>query len=142
MSSSFSAIQQVGILHLAPVAKGVDTGTLQFGTDQIFKDLCITVRPVEASSPYTVTVYHDGEEAETHTYADPADRIIAEMNYPDYVFPANVGTGSPPRYNAFGYVPTGLPITVTISNLAGANKTFEVYATFTVYEVSKFAKSI
>jgi len=96
MPASFSALQQVGILNLG---RFVTTGHLHFGSDQLFKDLSLTVRPVQDSSPYTVTVYFDDQQEETHTYAVPGSRIVAQMTYPDYIFPANVGTNGPPRYN-------------------------------------------
>jgi len=96
-----------------------------------FTDLAISIIPIETVSPYMVTVYHDGEVLETHNYPDVADKVVCHMAYPRFIFPANVGTNTIPKF----IVPNklnipGVPISVVITNLSSTPLVFLVYSTY------------
>lgn len=106
---------------------------------QPYKYLSIVVRPVTSSSPYKVTVYHDDEVAEEHDYTDPASKVISEMGYSGFVFPPSYGMGSIPVFSQAGMSPLGLTVKVVVTNHASETKTFEVYCSYEVFEVSQYA---
>lgn len=103
-----------------------------------FKNLTIIIKPIQApvtSCRYKVDVYHFGELAESHTYGDANDAVVAHMMYPDLMFPANIGTNAIPVY----YDPSradfgGIPILVRITNREATQRVFEVYAVFEQFD--------
>jgi len=96
-----------------------------------FTDLAISIIPIETISPYTVTVYHDGEVVESHSYPDADDKVVCHMAYPNLIFPANIGTDAIPAFFVANklHVP-GVPILVTIASSSATPLVFLVYATY------------
>ena len=99
-------------------------------SNEAFRDLTITIVPLEDPSPYTVEVYHDGELVETHTFPDASDRVVCHLSFPNKIFPANEGTRTISKYfqsdrkNFYG-----VPIRIMLQNLMGSPASFLVYAT-------------
>jgi hypothetical protein len=96
-----------------------------------FKDLSISIVPIETISPYDVTVYNNGEELEAHSYPDEDNKMICYMSYPHLIFPANIGTETitkffdPDKLNF-----PGISIGVTIRSRSSTTLVFLVYATY------------
>ena len=104
-----------------------------------FTDLSISVIPMEAASPYTVTLYQDGEILETHTYASVTDNVVAHMAFPRLIWPANVGTNTVSKFfNAGKFAPEGMPITLEITNLSGTSKVFGIYSAYAEFDAPRF----
>ena len=104
-----------------------------------FKDLSISVKPIEDNTRYTATVFLFGEVEETHTYNVATDRVIAHFMFPNTYFPANIGTDVIPIFfnpdrRDFG----GLPVLVQIQSREADRRTFEVYAMFENYSNCNF----
>jgi len=136
MNNNVVGVQSVGTVTLA--ASGI--GAVVPGSNVPFTDLGISVIPVQVDAAYTVTVYHDGEIVETHTYPDTDDKVVCHMAYPNLIFPANIGTDSIPKYYADDRdAPPGVPIRVAIENLAAEQHVFRVYATFVEFATARFA---
>lgn len=128
-------VEQVGRLTLEATGSANATKTLTVARSSApFKNLSITVIPTEASN-YTVEVFHFGQLAETHTYS--SGDTIAEMAYPDYIFPANVGTNS--KFQEYGISTDGLDITVRLTNNGSALRVFGIVVCFETYENAQFA---
>lgn len=104
------------------------TGLVKSNTP--FRNLSLTVVPLEDPSPYKVEVLHDGELEEDHTFSS-SDRIICHMSFKDFMFPANTGTNAIPKYvTPDGKDYPGLGMRVRITNLSGSTRVFKVYAVF------------
>ena len=109
-----------------------------------FKNLTIIIKPADAdkySCRYRVDVYHFGELAESHSYGDVGDAVVAHMMYPDLLFPANIGTNAitchyDPDRADFG----GIPILVRITNLESTTHVYEVYGVFEQFDSFRFGK--
>ena len=130
-------VQQSGIIVLG--ASGAPDSIKSFPvvrSNQPFTNLSITVRPVIATA-YTVEVLHDGEPAETHTYPG-GNRTIAEMSYPDFIFPANRGTDAIPQFVTKGFAPQGIDIYVRLTNNDVDVRSFEVSTCYAVSENCRF----
>jgi hypothetical protein len=125
------AIQGAGTVTLG-ASGGADTiGYIQPArSNEAFRDLTITIVPLEDPSPYKVEVYHDGELVETHTFSEATDRVVCHLSFPNKIFPANIGTNAISKYfqsdrkNFYG-----VPIRIMIENLMGSRASFIVYAT-------------
>jgi len=128
MNAYLNGVQAVGTVTIAA------SGTAEIypaKSNAPFTNLGISIIPIETISPYAVTVYHDGEELESHSYPDASDKMVCHMSYPDFIFPANVGTNTVPRF----IVPNklqipGVPISVIITNRSSTQLVFLVYATY------------
>ena len=104
-----------------------------------FRDLGISIIPIESVAPYTVEVYHDGELEEQHTYPDASDRVVCHMAFPNLIFPANIGSDAVPVfYNNNRFSAPGVPIRVVIENRSAAARTFMVYCTYAAYDAPQF----
>lgn len=105
-----------------------------------FKNLSLTVKPVEANTHYTVTVYFDGEVEETHTY--PTDTsTICHMNFPNMVFPPNAGVNAIPVFFENGrFNPEGVGIAIAIQSLEPDRRSFLIYACFEDFDNCRFGK--
>ena len=107
-----------------------------------FMNLSISIIPMtDPNSPYTVDVYHDGELVESHSFPSTSERSICHLSYPDFLFPANVGTNAipkffdPNRYNAPGF-----PISVRITNGNTEQRSFYIYCTYLEFDAPRFRK--
>ena len=128
MTTHLNAVQAVGTVTVG--ASG-NTEIFPASSNAPFTDLAISIIPIETISPYTVTVYHDGEVVETHAYPDEDDRVVCHMSYPNLIFPANVGTNAIPKFftpNRMDY--PGVPISVVIASGSATQLVFLVYATY------------
>lgn len=132
MPSHLNGVQATGTITVG--ASGGATGIAEIypvRSNAPFTNLGISIIPVEDSSPYTVSVYHDGELIEEHNFPNATDEVVCHMVYPNLIFPANIGTEAIPKFiiaNKFNA--PGIPIRVVIENGATAARTFYVYATY------------
>jgi len=135
------AISLVGVQNISTLTLGATGGADAVGSvyavraSAPFKNLSISVRPVEDPSPYKVDVYFDGELEETHTYT--TDKTVCMMNFRQHLLPANYSTNTIPKL--IGTHAPGIPILVQISNYLSTTKTFEVYAIYEMYEAPQYA---
>lgn len=134
-------IQAVCTLTLGPTGQADSQSCLPVKSNSPFKNLSISVVPIGDPAPYRVTVYHDGEVVETHSFPDAADRTVCHMSFPNVIFPANVGTNTIPQF----FTPDkknypGIPIRVTVENYHSSNRSFFVYACFEAFEPCSFQK--
>jgi len=134
-----SGVQLVGTITLGASGQGDSVRSIfPVRSNAPFKDLSLTVRPAQDSSPYKVEVYFDNELQEEHAYPTPAGRTVANMAYPNFIFPANQGVEAIPEFNKLGYAPTGIPVEITITNYATGTRVFEIYACFVILEGCQF----
>jgi hypothetical protein len=103
-----------------------DTGQVSIGSTTPFKHLCITTKPQQDPSSYTVTVYTDAIQLTQNAHVGA--KAIDVINYTDRIFPANQATDSIPELAGQEF--TGLPIVVEIQNDQAGFAVFDVYATF------------
>jgi hypothetical protein len=82
---------------------------------------------------YTVTVYHDGEVYETHTYNVVGTRTVAEMQVENFIYPLNLGVESQRAFIQASRVYSGIPILVEIENLDTTTSSYEIYACYEMY---------
>jgi len=96
-----------------------------------FRNLSLTVIPLEDPSPYSVDVYHDGELEEGHSFTATTDRVVCHMYFKGFMFPANTGTNAIPK---FVYPDkkdfAGVGMLMRITNLSGNTRVFQVYSVF------------
>lgn len=127
---SLVAVQGCSFLTVEPGETGQCMPVLSNGA---FKNLSIIVKPQQDPSLYTVTVYHDGEIAETHTYNTPGTRTVAEMQMENFIFPLNNGINTV-RAFVGSRLFSGIPIVVAIENLDATIANYEIYACYEMYE--------
>jgi len=128
MAGHTSAVQLVGTVTVG--ASGT-TSIYPAKSNSPFRNLSIVIVPMEQDSPYDVAVYHNGEIEESHSYPDAASRVICEMSFTSFLFPANVGTNAIPKFfdsNRSNY--PGLGIRVALVNRAAVQRSYYVYAIF------------
>lgn len=107
-------------------------------SNEPFKNLSLTVKPVELSARYTVTVLFDGEVAEQHSFPT-GSKMICHMNFPLQIFPPNVGTDVIPAFfNASQMDPQGISIAIQIRNQESTQQVFLVYACFEEFDTCRF----
>ena len=129
-------VQLVGTITIA--ASGV-VSLIPVLSNSPFKNLSLTLIPAEQDSPYKVDVYANGELLESHVEANANDRVITFMNYPDHIWPANIGTDAIPAFvDPAKQDPSGVAIRVTIENYATVQKTFLLYALFEAFDHCRF----
>jgi len=102
------------------------TAQVSVGSTTPFKHLCITTKPQQDPSSYTVTVITDGIQLTQNVHAGA--KVIDVINYTDRIFPANQGTDTITELAGKEF--TGLPIGVEIQNDQAGVAVFDVYATF------------
>ena len=94
---------------------------------------------MEDNAQYIVTVIFDDEIEEQHTLPDRTGKTIVYMNFPDMIFPPNVGTNVIPAFfQANGFDPAGTGIVVRIQNLLPIRATFLIYGCFEEYDNCRF----
>ena len=103
-----------------------DTAQIHISSTTPFKYLCITTKPQQDPSSYTVTVTEDGIQLTQNAHVGA--KAIDTINYTDRIFPANLATDSIPEFAGLEF--TGLPIIVEIQNDQAGSAVFDVYATF------------
>jgi len=134
-----TGVQLVGTITVGASGMADATGTIvPVRASAPFKNLSISVVPVEAASSYTLSVYHDGELVETHDFTGDS-RKVCHLSYPDVIFPANIGTNAIPKFcndNQKDFY--GIPIRVSITNHYPAGATFIVYSNFEEFVVPRF----
>lgn len=146
MTCTTTGVEMVGTITVGPsgfvpeIDQFGDTGTIVPARSTApFKNLAITIIPVEKTTQYTVSVYHDGELEETHTFPS-AGTVVCHMSFPNLIFPANVGTNTIPKFYADSLKDYyGVPIRVSITNLGQSSATFIVYSTFEEFDHVRFA---
>ena len=140
MPINYQGVQLVSTLTLAATGQSGDSAFVYPAQSSCpFRNLSIVVVPAESSSPYMTTVYEDGELAEAHTFPDPNDRMVCHISYPDFIFPANVGTHSIPKFFAHNEADyPGIPISLCIYNYSATPKSFLVYCCFEAMEGARF----
>jgi len=125
-----------GVQLVSTVTVGASGGSDSVLVDLVqsntpFRNLSLTIIPVEDPSPYTVDVYHDGELEESHSFTATADRVVCHMYFKGFMFPANTGTNAIPRFidpDKLDF--PGLGIMIQITNLSGNVRVFKAYAVF------------
>ena len=106
--------------------------------NQPFKNLSIVVIPVDDPSPYKVDVWFNDQLVETHDYPDPAGYFVAQIGFPNFVFPANLSLESIPVFTPPGLAPPTMDIAVVVTNYAAAEMVFAVYTCFEVFDTPRF----
>jgi hypothetical protein len=140
MTCATVGVQMVGTITVG-ASGGVDsTGTIVPARSCApFKNLSISIVPLDKASSYFVYVYHDGELVESHDLTTAAN-TVCHMAYPNIMFPANVGTNTIPQFYADhrkDYY--GIPIRVVITNYKASPATFYVYSNFEEFDHCRFA---
>lgn len=101
-------------------------------SDQIFRDVCVTVVPIGdfATYHYEVQLTIDGETEESHIYAD-ANRHVAHMALNNKLFPPNVGLKTQPAMVMYSAIDPKLSgIHLIIINNEPEPRQFVVHSTF------------
>lgn len=142
MNANTVAVQSYSTITAEASGSGNETVVVPIIKSNVpFTDVTIVVRPLESPSPYSVSVYMDGEIVETHTFPSVTGKMVAHLSYPDSNFPANIGTNAIPKYHgADKSAPAGLSFYVSVSNMDSAQRVFEVYAVYQAFELCRFAK--
>jgi hypothetical protein len=100
MACTTVGVQMVGTITVGPSGSVDDTGTIiPARSCAPFKNLSISIVPLDKSSSYFVYVYHDSELIESHDFRTAAC-VVCHMSYPNIIFPANVGTNTIPQFYA------------------------------------------
>jgi len=100
-----------------------------------FKNLTISVRPIDTDTQYRYEVFLNGELAESHNYPDANNRVIAYSMWPNLVFPANIGSESIPKYFANNRGERiGFPAMVRLTNHEAETRVFEVYSCYEEFD--------
>jgi hypothetical protein len=142
MSMYTSGHWQVGTLEVA--ASGGVSNIQPLLADNVFKNPSITVVPLGsfASYRYTVSVYIDGTLEETHTYSALGTRHVAHMQFPNKVFPPNIGNETKPGLQWPGGIISGALVpelagfSMNLTNSEGSIRSYAVYSTFEAWNAT------
>jgi hypothetical protein len=141
MAGPTLGIQAVCTLTVGASGGSDSQSVLPVRSNAPFKNLSLSIVPCGDPSPYQVSVYHDGEIVEQHSFPDANGRVVCHMSFPNVIFPANTGTDTiPAYYNTSRHYFPGIPVRVTIDNYDSRPKSFYVYACFEAFEPCAFQK--
>lgn len=136
------SVSTVGVF-LASTVSATSSGSVSIDhgfSNEPFKNLSLTVKPVEANTHYTVSIYFDGELEESHSYPT-GGKTVCHMNFPNMVFPPNVGTNAIPVFFENGKVnPLGVGISFVIESHEADLRSFMVFACFEEFDNCRFGK--
>ncbi len=140
MTCTTVGVQMVGTVTVGASGGADNTGTIiPARSCAPFKNLNISVVPLSKSASYYVYVYHDGELVEAHNYTT-VNKVICHMAYPNFIFPANIGTHAIPKFYADSEKDYyGVPIRLQIVNYRAESAVFYIYSTFEEFDHCRFA---
>lgn len=104
-----------------------------------FKNLTVSTRPVQADTRYQYEVFLNGELAESHTYPDADDRVVAHSMWPNMIWPANIGTPAIPKFfdpNREDHI--GFPVVIRITSSEADQRVFEIYSCYEEFDTPRF----
>lgn len=138
-SPNYAPSYCVGTLTLGASATQTVTPIL---ADNAYKNVSITVTPMESFTNYryTVDLYIDGARAERHAYTALNDRPTAHMDYYHKVFPPNVGVATNPKIFSLGGYNEGdwdiglVGFTLIVTNNEAERRSFLIYGTFEEFQ--------
>jgi hypothetical protein len=139
MSCATVGVQMTGTLTVGASGGADNTGTIiPAKSCAPFKNLAISVVPLEKSASYYVYVYHDGELEESHNFT-ATTKTICHMSFPNFIYPANIGTHAIPEFYADSEKDYyGIPIRLQIVNYRMESATFYIYSTFEEFDAPRF----
>jgi hypothetical protein len=139
MSCAIVGVQMTGTITVGASGGAENIGTIiPAKSCAPFRNLCISVVPLDSISSYYVYVYHDGELVESHDFTATTN-TVCHMSYPNLIFPANIGTNAIPEFfadNKKDYF--GIPIRLRIVNHRAAPAVFYVYSCFEEFDAPRF----
>jgi hypothetical protein len=136
MSASTSAVVLAGTVTLGP-SGGVDSTTTIYPVKASapFKKLTIIVHPIGSTSvQYSAEVLFDGESYSSHSFPDPAGRVIAFLHYDDVLFPPTIGGDTIPAFVQGKTSLRTMPIALALENLGSESTTFSIKVTFEEFD--------
>ncbi len=105
-----------------------------------FKNLTVSVRPVDSDTQYQYDVFVNGELSESHNYPTANNRVIAHSMWPNMIWPANIASEAIPKYYEDSRGERiGFPVMVRLTSHETETRVFEVYSCYEEFDAPRFA---